>query len=121
MRNKILFGLAIVGILIGLVSAYIYSRQTPPQPPLATNYNPYVNGIFANGIIESYAADGENINIYPQVSGRVTGIFVQEGQTVAKRRMPLCNAMMRWQIRRPMPEPCPEKTQCVPRCHRDRE
>ncbi|MBU2819563.1 biotin/lipoyl-binding protein, partial [Acidithiobacillus ferrooxidans] len=84
MRNKILFGLAIVGILIGLVSAYIYSRQTPPQPPLATNYNPYVNGIFANGIIESYAADGENINIYPQVSGRVTGIFVQEGQTVAK-------------------------------------
>ncbi len=84
MRNKILFGLAIVGILIGLVSAYIYSRQTPPQPPLATNYNPYVNGIFANGIIESYAANGENINIYPQVSGRVTGIFVQEGQTVAK-------------------------------------
>ncbi|MHB1494173.1 MAG: HlyD family secretion protein [Acidithiobacillus sp.] len=84
MRNKILFGLAIVGILIGLVSAYIYSRQTPPQPPLATNYNPYVKGIFANGIIESYAANGENINIYPQVSGRVTGIFVQEGQTVAK-------------------------------------
>ena len=31
------------------------------------------------------ADDGENINIYPQVSGRVTGIFVQEGQTVAKR------------------------------------
>ncbi|WP_226841426.1 HlyD family secretion protein [Acidithiobacillus ferrooxidans] len=84
MRNKILFGLAIVGILIGLVSAYIYSWQTPPLPPIATNYDPYVNGIYADGIIGSNDANGENINIYPQVSGIVTHILVHEGQVVGK-------------------------------------
>ncbi|MDA8391182.1 MAG: biotin/lipoyl-binding protein [Gammaproteobacteria bacterium] len=84
MRNKILFALATLGILLGVVSAYVYSRQAPPQPPLTTNNDPYTRGIFANGIIESYDANGENINIYPQVAGRVTAVDVTDGQTVAK-------------------------------------
>ncbi len=84
MRNKILFILATLGIVLGVVSAYTYSRQAPPQPPLTTNNDPYAQGLFANGIIESYDAHGENINIYPQVAGRVTAVDVTDGQTVAR-------------------------------------
>ena len=46
--------------------------------------NPYANGIYANGMIESYLSSGENINIYPEVPGVVTQILVAEGQTVSK-------------------------------------
>lgn len=84
MRHKLLFGLALLGILIGLVSAYLYGRQAHPQPPLTTNSDPYVRGIFANGIIESYDAVGENINIYPEVAGRVTTVYVTDGTMVRK-------------------------------------
>ncbi len=84
MRTKILFALAILGVLLGVISAYRYGRTAPPQTPLATNPDPYAKGIFANGIIESYDVNGENINIYPQVAGRVTAVDVTDGQTVAK-------------------------------------
>ncbi len=84
MKNKILFGLAVIGIIVGLASAYIYSRQTPALTPLAVNHDPYARGLYANGIIESYDAVGENINVYPQVAGRVTAVDVREGQTVTK-------------------------------------
>ncbi len=83
MRNKILFALAIIGVVFGLVSAYIYGRKTPAQAPLTRNDDPYRKGIFANGIIESYDANGENINIYPQVAGRVTAVDVTDGEKVA--------------------------------------
>jgi HlyD family secretion protein len=45
--------------------------------------NPYESGIYANGIIESEQPSGENINIYPEVSGPVTQLFVHEGQQVS--------------------------------------
>lgn len=83
MRNKILFFLSIIGILAALVSAYIYGRQTPAQPPVFDPApNPFAKGIYANGIIESYQTNGENINIYPEVSGTVVKILVTEGETV---------------------------------------
>lgn len=85
MRNKILFTLSIVGVIAGLVSAYIYGVQQKPQPPLfKPASNPYPKGIYANGIIESYQANGENINIYPEVAGTVTKILVAEGESVHK-------------------------------------
>jgi len=46
--------------------------------------DPYANGIFANGIVESYQANGENTNIYPEVAGSVVGILVTEGQAVTQ-------------------------------------
>jgi HlyD family secretion protein len=83
MRNKLLFGFAIFGIVLGIASAYLLSRQPKPQPPaFKPASNPYEKGIFANGIIETVQTSGENINIYPEVSGTVVKILVAEGQHV---------------------------------------
>lgn len=85
MRNKVLFALSIIGIIAGLVSAYIYGMQKKPQPPVFNPAaNPYAKGIYTNGIIESYQNNGANINIYPEVSGTITKIMVAEGQIVRK-------------------------------------
>ncbi len=89
MRNKVLFSLSIAGIIIGVVSAYIYGIEKKPQPPLfRPASNPYAKGIYANGIVESYQPNGENVDIYPEVSGVVTKIPVSEGQSV-RRGTPL--------------------------------
>lgn len=85
MRNKVLFFLSIIGIFIGLVSAYIYGIERKPQPPVFNPAsNPYAKGIYANGIVESYQTNGENVNIYPEVPGVVTRILVAEGQSVSQ-------------------------------------
>jgi HlyD family secretion protein len=83
MKNKLLFSLASVGILGALVAAYLSGVTQPPLPPAfdpATN--PYPNGIYAEGMVESEQPSGENINIYPEVSGTVKQIAVAEGQQV---------------------------------------
>jgi HlyD family secretion protein len=83
MRNKILFFFSIMGLVGALISAYLYSVQKKPQPPVFNPApNPYAKGIYANGIVESYQTSGENINIYPEVAGIVTKILVAEGETV---------------------------------------
>ncbi|MES1981887.1 MAG: efflux RND transporter periplasmic adaptor subunit [Pseudomonadota bacterium] len=83
MRNKLLFTLAIIGIVVGFVSAYVYGIKNKPQPPAFTPAsNPYGKGIYANGILESYQTSGENINIYPEVPGVVARILIEEGQHV---------------------------------------
>lgn len=85
MRNRLLFALAIFGLAAGLVSAYVYGIRKKPLPPAFTPaQNPYAQGIYANGIIESYQSNGANINIFPEVSGTVTQILVNEGDTVSK-------------------------------------
>lgn len=85
MKNKLLFAFAFFGVLAGLAVAYISSREKAPQPPVFNPApNPYAKGIYANGIVESYQANGENINIYPEVAGTVTQILVAEGQSVPK-------------------------------------
>ena len=84
-RNKIIFILAIIGLLIGVVSAYIFSIEKKPQPPAFNPAsNPYAKGIYANGIIESYQANGANINIYPEVPGTIKQILVSEGAIIKK-------------------------------------
>jgi HlyD family secretion protein len=83
MRNKLLITLAIIGILAGFVSAYVYGIKIKPLPPAFNpTSNPYEKGIYANGIIESYQTSGENINIYPEVPGAVAKILISEGQHV---------------------------------------
>lgn len=83
MRNKIIFTLVILGVLGALGSAYVYAV---PSKPLAPVFNPapdpYAQGIYANGIVESFQSNGENINIYPEVAASIVRILVAEGQTV---------------------------------------
>lgn len=84
MRNKIIFSLAVAGVLVGLLAAYVFGLQRKPQPPVfAPSSSPYPTAIFANGIIESDQGSGSNINVYPEVSGRVSEVLAKEGQQVA--------------------------------------
>ena len=83
-RNKIIFALSIIGVLAGLVGAYLFGRERKAQPPVFTPVSsPYESAIYANGIIESDQPSGENINIYPEVSGPITKVLVREGQQVS--------------------------------------
>jgi HlyD family secretion protein len=82
-RNRVIFGLAVLGVLGGGVTAVLSAARTPPQPPVFNPAaNPYARGIFANGIVESYQANGQNVSIFPEVSGRVTAVAVAEGAQV---------------------------------------
>lgn len=82
MKTRLLFIIAILGIFAGATSVYIYTIRLKLQPPLAVNYNPYDNGIYATGIVESFQPNGSNINIYPEVSGKISKIFAFDGQAV---------------------------------------
>ena len=83
MRNYIIFSLAILGVLGGILAAYLFGRERQAQPPVFQPVtNPYTTAIYANGIIESDQASGSNINIFPEVSGPVIQILVHEGQVV---------------------------------------
>jgi HlyD family secretion protein len=82
--NKIIFALAIIGILAGLVAAYIFGMERKAQPPVFKPVsNPYESAIYANGMIESEQPNGANINIFPEVSGPITQVLVHEGQQVS--------------------------------------
>jgi len=82
-NNRILFGLAGVGVLLGIAGAWYFGIRHPPQPPAFNPAaNPYAHGIYANGIIESAQASGENVNIYPEVAGPIVEVLVAEGQSV---------------------------------------
>ncbi|KAK45606.1 glycosyl hydrolase family 18 [Caballeronia jiangsuensis] len=83
MKRIILFLLAFAGFVAGMFAAYVYGIQQPPQPPVFDPAsNPYARGVYANGIVESEQSAGENVNVYPEVSGPVTRILVHEGQAV---------------------------------------
>jgi len=85
MRTRLIFVLSALGLLAGLVTAYVYGvEKAPPPPAFKPASNPYPRAVFANGIVESYQASGANINIYPEVSGTVTRLFAVEGQQVER-------------------------------------
>lgn len=84
MKIKPLIIIACLGILIGLISVIVYNEKSISQPPIAVSYNPYENGIYATGIVESFQPTGSDVNIYPEVSNRVTKIFVINGQKLKK-------------------------------------
>jgi HlyD family secretion protein len=83
MRNKVIFVLVLLGVIGALGSAYVYAVPSKPQPPVFNPApNPYEKGIYANGIVESYQSNGENLNLYPEVSGAIVKVHVTEGQAV---------------------------------------
>jgi len=83
MRNRIIIILAALGILAGLISAYILGVHKPAESPVFKPVSsPYETAIYANGMIESEQASGENINLYPEVGATVTQVLVHEGQSV---------------------------------------
>jgi len=84
MKVKILTALAILGIIAGIISAHIYGSAPKPPPPIAMTKDPFKNGVYANGIVEPVQDSGESINIYPEVSGNVTKVFVKYGEFVQK-------------------------------------
>ncbi len=85
MRNKIVFGLAVAGLAAAIVSAYFMGKKPPTLPPLFKPFeNPYPNGLYAEGIIESAQPSASDINLFPEVAATVTRIYVSEGQHVEK-------------------------------------
>jgi len=85
MRNKVIFTISGIGLVLALISAFIFGQQPKAQQPVfSPAANPYAQGIYANGIIESDQLQGENINIYPEVSGPITQVLVAEGAKVHK-------------------------------------
>jgi HlyD family secretion protein len=89
MKNKWLFILSAAGVLAACYAAYFSTLTKAAQPPVfQPASNPYSDGIYAEGIVESAQSSGENINIYPEVAGTVKQILVSEGQQVRKD-MPL--------------------------------
>jgi HlyD family secretion protein len=85
MTRKLLFVLSVLGLGAGLTSAFIFGLQKPALPPaFSPGSNPYPNGIFASGIIESDQSSGANVNVYPEVAGPVVQLLVSEGQVVTK-------------------------------------
>src|SRR6202142_2683433 len=57
------------------------SRKAQP-PVFQPGSSPYPTAIYASGIIESDQNSGSNLNVYPEVSGRITQVMVKEGQQV---------------------------------------
>lgn len=89
MRNKLIFAFAALGLMAGAISAYVHAQAPKlPSPVFSPASNPYGKGIYANGIVESYQASGANLNVFSEVSGVITRVFVSEGQLV-ERGMPL--------------------------------
>jgi HlyD family secretion protein len=85
MKTKILFVLSAIGILAGIATAYYFTiRKAPLAPVFDPASNPYSSGVYAEGIVESVQASGENISMYPEVPGTVKEILVSEGQEVKK-------------------------------------
>ena len=84
MKNKLLIGFAIFGVILAIGTAYVLGlKQNPLPPAFNPASNPYSSGIYAEGIIESLQSSGSNINIYPEVAGTVNHIPAKEGQDVA--------------------------------------
>jgi HlyD family secretion protein len=84
-KPRIELVLAVVGLTAGLVGAYVFGlHATPQSPAFNPASNPYAKGVYAEGIVESYQNNGEDINIFPNISGTVIDIPVHEGQWVRK-------------------------------------
>jgi HlyD family secretion protein len=83
MKKNLVFGLSLLGVLMGFAAAYYFGIERHAQPPLfKPAVSPYDKAIFANGIVESSQNGGVNINIYPEVAAAIKSIHVREGQSV---------------------------------------
>lgn len=82
-RIRPIYAAAGAGLLLALGTAWVLNEHGSAQPPLfPPAANPYANGIYANGMIESLQAQGIDVALNPEVSARVTRVLVHEGQPV---------------------------------------
>jgi len=82
---RLLFVLAAIGCIVAIAGAIVSSRRPNPQPPVFSPApNPFAQGIYANGIVESDQPSGSNVNVYPEVPGTITEVPVREGQRVRR-------------------------------------
>src|SRR5579863_1759807 len=85
MSRKILFGISGLGLVAGLMAAFLFALKKSPLPPaFSPTSNPFPNGIYSLGIVESDQMAGANINIYPEVAGPVVQLLVSEGLKVTR-------------------------------------
>lgn len=85
MKRKLIFLAAIIGLIAAMTSAYLFGLSPKPQKPIFNpSVNPYDKGIYSNGIIESYQANGANTNLYLEVPGSVEEVLVSEGDLIKK-------------------------------------
>lgn len=83
MNDRWIFAASLAGMVLALGAVHFLNVESRAQPPVFDPAaNPYAQGIYANGIVESNLPAGQNISIYPEVSGTVKSILVQEGATV---------------------------------------
>lgn len=84
-RNQWVFIASALGVALGVASAWLALRHEPPQPPVyEPASNPYAQGIYANGIIESDQSTGSNLNLYAEVTGTVARVLAHEGDSVKR-------------------------------------
>jgi HlyD family secretion protein len=89
MRNRVLFGVSLIGFVAGLVAAHVAGIKKPAQAPaFKPAENPFPNGIYAEGVVESVQASGSNVSVFPEVSAAVVEVLASEGETV-RRGAPL--------------------------------
>ena len=73
MRNKVLFIISGVGLALAIVSAFIFAAAAEDATAaLQPGGQPLREGYLFRGHVESDQAQGENINIYPEVAGPIT-------------------------------------------------
>jgi HlyD family secretion protein len=83
MKHRLIFAAAFVGFVASVVAAWVFGIQQAPQPPVfQPAANPYAHGVYATGIVESDQPAGANVNIYPDVTGAVTRVYVHDGDRV---------------------------------------
>lgn len=83
--TKLLFVLAGLGCAAAITSVIALNQRPAPQPPVFDPApNPYAQGIYAEGIVESDQPSGSNVNVYPEISGTVVEVAVHQGQAVKR-------------------------------------
>jgi HlyD family secretion protein len=83
-RHLILGGLVLGGLVAAGASAWISAEPvTVPPPAFNPASNPFPEGIYSTGIIESDQPEGTNTAVYPEVSGVVVQVMVREGQGIS--------------------------------------
>ena len=78
-----IYALAAAGFALAVGSAIVLAEHHPAEKPLFKPVtNPYPSGIYANGMTESVQAQGIDIALNPEVTGKVTKVLVSEGESV---------------------------------------
>jgi HlyD family secretion protein len=83
--TRLVFVLAGAGCVAAVLAALVMSQRPAPQAAVFDPAsNPYAQGVFANGIVESDQPSGSNINLYPEVAGTIVEVAVREGAAVRR-------------------------------------